>query len=124
MGVLDYYRQFEDMEESEFNRLLRERRTLEKKLALEHVPVLDLSGTEWPEFPNPEVVSASVYVARGRINGYPDTHATGLRRALAERHGIKADQIVFGNGIDELLQTAAYLLLSQEDELITPWPSF
>jgi len=124
MGLLDYYRQFEDMEESEYNRLLRERRAREKALALEEVPRLDLSGTEWPEYPSAEVVQASVYTARGRINGYPDGHATALRRALAERHGIKSDQIVIGNGATELLQTAAYLLLSQGDELITPWPSY
>ena len=59
-------------------------------MALEHVPLLDLSGTEWPEFPDAEVVSASVYTARGRMNGYPDSHATRVRRALAERHYIKA----------------------------------
>jgi histidinol-phosphate aminotransferase len=124
MGLLDYYRQFEDMEESEYNRILRERRARQKALALEEVPLLDLSGTEWPEYPNAEVVQASVYTARGRINGYPDIHATRLRRALAERHGIKADQIVIGNGSTELLQTAAYLLLTNGDELVTPWPSY
>ena len=49
MGLLDYYRQFDDIGESEVNRELRERRAREKALALERVPVLDLSGTEWPE---------------------------------------------------------------------------
>jgi histidinol-phosphate aminotransferase len=124
MGLLDYYRQWEDMGESEYNAILRERRAREKARALEEVPRLDLSSTEWPEYPHAEVVQASVYTARGRINGYPDGHATGLRRALAERHGIKSDQIVIGNGSTELLQTAAYLLLSQGNELITPWPSY
>ena len=51
MGLLDYYRQFEDIDESEVNRELRARRAREKALALERVPVLDLSGTEWPELP-------------------------------------------------------------------------
>jgi histidinol-phosphate aminotransferase len=124
MSLLDYYRQFKDMEESEYNELLRERRAREKAMALEHVPVLDLSGTEWPEYPNPEVVGASVYAARGRVNRYPDSHATGLRRALAEHHVIKSDQIVIGNGALELLQSAAYLLLSQGDEVVIPWPSY
>jgi histidinol-phosphate aminotransferase len=124
MSLLDYYRQFKDMEESEYNELLRERRAREKAMALEHVPVLDLSGTEWPEYPNPEVVGASVYAARGRVNRYPDGHATGLRRALAEHHNIKSDQIVIGNGALELLQSAAYLLLSQGDEVVMPWPSY
>jgi histidinol-phosphate aminotransferase len=124
MGLLDYYRQFEDIGESEYNQILRERRAREKALALEEVPELDLSGTEWPEFPHADVVQASVFSARGRLNGYPDSHATALRRALAEHHNIKADQIVVGNGATELMQTAAYLLLSQGDELVTPWPSY
>src|SRR3954469_22763506 len=123
MGLLDYYRQFEDLDESEVNRELRARRAREKALALERVPVLDLSGTEWPDLPNADVVSASVYQARGRINGYPDPHATAIRRALSERQYIRGEQIIFGNGAAELIKSAAYLLLSAEDELVTPWPS-
>jgi histidinol-phosphate aminotransferase len=123
MGLLDYYRQFEDMDESEVNRELRARRAREKALALERVPVLDLSGTEWPESPNADVVSASVYQARGRLNGYPDHYATGVRRALAERHYIRGDQIVFGNGASDLIKTAAFLLLSEGHEVVMPWPS-
>ena len=105
MGLLDYYRQFDDIGESEFNKTLRERRAREKALALEVVPTLDLSGTEWPELPNAEVVSASVYQARGRLNGYPDPDATQVRRALAERHNIRGAQIAIGNGAAELLRS-------------------
>ena len=123
MGLLDYYRQFEDMDHSEVNRELRARRAREKAVALERVPVLDLSGTEWPESPNPDVVSASVYQARGRINGYPDRNATAVRRALAERHYIRGEQIAFGNGAGELIATAGFLLLGVGTELVTPWPS-
>jgi histidinol-phosphate aminotransferase len=124
MGLLDYYRQFEEIDQEEINRGLRERRAREKALALQEVPELDLSGTEWPEFPNSEVVNASIYTARGRVNGYPDRHATGLRKKLAERHGVEPEQIVFGNGAAELLQAAALALLSEADELLTPWPSY
>jgi len=124
MGLLDYYRQFDDMDESEVNRGLRERRAREKALALERVPVLDLTGTEWPEMPNAEVVGASVYQARGRLNGYPDVQATAIKRVLAELHYVRGEQIAFGNGTSELMTTAAYLLLGQGDELVTPWPSY
>ena len=124
MGILDYYRQFEDIEEEELNRVRRARRAREKKLALERVPDLDLSSTEWPEFPNSEVMNASIYTARGRVNGYPDRHAALVRRALAERHGIEPEQIVLGNGAAELLQTAALALLGSGDELVMPWPSY
>jgi histidinol-phosphate aminotransferase len=124
VGLLDYYRQFEDVDEEELNRIRRARRQREKQLALEKVPDLDLSGTEWPEFPNPEVMNASIFTARGRVNGYPDRYAGGIRRALAERHGIEPEQIVLGNGASELLQAAALALLSDGDELLMPWPSY
>src|SRR4051812_30525988 len=63
-------------------------------------------------------------MARGRVNGYPDRHAARVRRALAERHGVEPEQIVVGNGAAELLQAAALALLSEGDELVTPWPSY
>jgi histidinol-phosphate aminotransferase len=115
MGLLDYYRQFEEVSEEEINRELRERRRREHALALERVELLDLAGTEWPDFPNAEVVNASIFAARGRVNGYPDRHATRLRRALARRHGVEPEQIVVGNGAAELLQTAAHSLLAPGD---------
>src|SRR5919106_4909113 len=111
VGLLDYYRQFDDIGESEYNKTLRERRAREKALALERVPTLDLSGTEWAELPSAEVVSASVYQARGRLNGYPDVDATHVRRALSERHYLRGGQIVLGNGASDLMKTAALRLL-------------
>jgi histidinol-phosphate aminotransferase len=124
VGLLDYYRQFEDVDEAELNRLRRERRARERALALEQVPELDLSGTESPELPNSEVVNASIYTARGRVNGYPDRHAESVRRALAEQHEVQPERIVLGNGAAELLQAAALALMDPGDELLTPWPSY
>jgi histidinol-phosphate aminotransferase len=93
-------------------------------MALERVPTIDLSSTEWPDFPNSEIVNASIAAARGRVNGYPDRHATQVRRLLAERHAVDPEQIVVGNGAAELLQTATLLLLREGGELVTPWPSY
>jgi histidinol-phosphate aminotransferase len=124
MGLLDYYRQFDDMSEAEVSERLRKKRDEERAKALAHIPTLDLSGTEWPDFPNSEVMNASIYVARGRINGYPDRHAEKLRRSLAARHDVDPERIVVGNGAAELLQSAAHALLGGGGELVTPWPSY
>lgn len=124
MGLLDYYRQFNDMDQEEVNQRLREKRRREKEMELQVVPNLDLSSTEWPDFPNSEVVNAAIFAARGRVNGYPDRFASGIRAALAERHGVDPEQVVFGNGATELLQEAAHLLLGPGDELVTHWPSY
>lgn len=124
MGLLDYYRQFEDLTEEEVNRELRERNAARKALALEQVSVCDLSSTEWPDFPDAEVMNASIFAARGGVNGYPDRHASRTREMLATRHGVEPERVVIGNGATELLQSAAFHLLDSGDELVTPWPSY
>jgi histidinol-phosphate aminotransferase len=124
LGLLDYYRQFDDIDQESVNRVLRERRRRERELALAEVPTIDLSNTEWPDFPHSEIMNAAIYAARGRVNSYPDRHAAGVRRLLAERHGIAAEQVVVGNGAAELLQSTALVLLDSGDELVTAWPSY
>ena len=124
MGFRDYYRQFDDIDEAKLNLERRARRQEEKRKALERVPDVDLSGTEWPELPHSEVVNAAIARARGLVNRYPDRHAAGVRRLLAERHGVEPEQIALGNGAAELLQSAALALLTPGSELVTPWPSY
>ena len=124
MDLFSYYRQFDDVDELALNRERRERRAAERRLALEQVPDLDLSGTEWPDLPNSEIVNAAIARARGRVNGYPDRYASAVRRLLAERHAVAPEQVVLGNGAAELLQSAALSLLAEGDELVMPWPSY
>src|SRR5918999_4553575 len=124
MGFRDYYRQFDDIHQGELNLERRARRERERRLALERLPDLDLSGTEWPDMPHSEVVNAAIARARGLVNRYPDRHAARVRRQLAERHSVEPEQIALGNGAAELLQSAALALLSPGAELLTPWPSY
>jgi histidinol-phosphate aminotransferase len=124
MGFRDYYRQFEDVHQGDLSLERRARRKREKRLALERLPDLDLSGTEWPDLPDSEIVNAAIARARGLVNRYPDRHAAGVRRLLAERHGVAPEQIALGNGAAELLQAAALALLTRGDEVVMRWPSY
>jgi histidinol-phosphate aminotransferase len=124
VGIGDYYRQFDDIDEAALNLERRERRRREKQAALALAPDVDLSGTEWPDLPHSEIVNAAIARARGFVQRYPDRHATAVRRMLADRHGLSPDQIALGNGAAELLQSAALALLSEGDELVMPWPSY
>ena len=116
MGLLDYYRQFDDVDQEEVNRELRARRARERELALAEVPTIDLSSTEWPDLPSSEVMNAAIAAARGAVNSYPDRHAEAIRRELAARHRVEPEQIAVGNGAAELLQAAALVLLTLDPE--------
>jgi histidinol-phosphate aminotransferase len=124
VGFRDYYRQFDDIDPTKLNRERRARRQEEERKALERVPDVDLSGTEWPDLPHSEIVNAAIARARGLVNRYPDRHAAGVRQLLAERHDVAPEQIALGNGAAELLQSAALALLGPGSELLTPWPSY
>jgi histidinol-phosphate aminotransferase len=124
MGFRDYYRQFDDLDENELNRERRARRRRERQLALERVPDLDLSGTEWPHLPHSEIANAAIARARGLMNRYPDRHAAPVRRILADHHEVDPERIVLGNGAAELMQAAALFLLGRGDDLLMPWPSY
>jgi histidinol-phosphate aminotransferase len=124
VGFRDYYRQFEDFDQEQLNRERRARRLREKTLALERLPDVDLSGTEWPDMPHSEIANAAIARARGLVNRYPDRHATGVRRLLSERHGVDPERIVMGNGCAELLQSAVLFLVGRGDEMLMPWPSY
>ena len=60
----------------------------------------------------------------GELNRYPDGGGVPLREALAERHGLAPEQVVLGNGADELIRLCAVATLDPGDAAAYPWPSF
>ena len=55
---------------------------------------------------------------------YPDGSCYDLRLAIAERYGIKPEQIVFGNGSDELLSMIAAAYINPGDAAVAIEPTF
>jgi histidinol-phosphate aminotransferase len=58
------------------------------------------------------------------VHLYPDGGSTLLREALAHHLGVGREQIVAGNGADELLTLIALAALDPGDEVVVPHPSF
>lgn len=69
-------------------------------------PVEKLSANESPFGPSPAAVAAYRALA-DRLWVYPKGDPAGLRQAIADRHRLPAEQIVCGNGSDELLTLLA-----------------
>ena len=123
MGLLDHYKQFEEMSDEEISAELREEADERRRKALARVPPLDLSRTTWPALPPSDIVNSITFAARRGLHQYLDS-TSQLRSELAIRHAVPAEQIVIGDGAAQLLLAAAHALMEPGDELITPWPSY
>src|SRR4051812_9981714 len=96
-------------------------RRLQAELGLDRI--VKLASNEGPFGPLPAAVAA-FEAAAGELNRYPDAGAMALREALAARHGGQLQQVVVGNGADELIRLAALATLDPGDRAVFPWPSF
>ena len=84
---------------------------------------MKLASNEGAFGPLPAAVAA-FEAAAAELNRYPDGGAAALREALAERHGLPPEQVVLGNGADELIRLCAVAALDAGDAAVFPWPSF
>lgn len=58
------------------------------------------------------------------LSYYPDMNVTSLREALSSFHGVKEEELVFGNGSFELISILAQTFLEAGEESIIIEPSF
>jgi histidinol-phosphate aminotransferase len=68
--------------------------------------LIKLNTNENPYPPSPKVLAAIKAAVDGRLRLYPSPTAQALREKLAKLHGCHADNIIVGNGSDELLALA------------------
>ena len=68
--------------------------------------LIKLNTNENPYPPSPRVLSAIKAAVDGRLRLYPNPTAQGLRDRLAQLHSCKPENIIVGNGSDELLALA------------------
>ena len=74
-----------------------------------------LSSNESPLGPSPRAIEAFRANA-GELAAYPDGASSRLREAIAGRYGLDAEQIICGNGSDELLSLLAHVYLRPGEE--------
>jgi histidinol-phosphate aminotransferase len=96
-------------------------RELQEQLGLDRI--VKLASNEGAFGPLPAAVAA-FEAAAGDLNRYPDGGGMRLREAIASRHGVPIEQVVLGNGADELIRLCAVATLDAGDRAVFPWPSF
>src|SRR5499427_10659032 len=68
--------------------------------------LIKLNTNENPYPPSPKVLAAIKVAVDCRLRLYPNPTAQPLREKLAKLHGCKPENIIIGNGCDELLAMA------------------
>ena len=94
---------------------------VQRELGLERV--VKLASNEGPHGPFPQALEALERAAR-ELNRYPDGGAYRLRAALAERHGVRFEEIAVGAGADALVDGISQAALDPGAEIVCGWPSF
>ena len=78
---------------------------------------IKLSSNENPWGPSPRAVEA--YAAQAtKLHRYPDGGHLALREAIAEVHGLPAEQLICGSGSDELLGLLTHAYAGAGDEVL------
>lgn len=81
---------------------------------------IKLNANENPYPPAPEVIEAVASFNSKGLNKYPDANASQLANALAERFGVKNENIFIGNGSDDVLALAFRAFFNSKKPIIYP----
>ncbi len=84
---------------------------------------IKLASNENPLGPSPKAVEA-IGSALEKLNRYPDGSGYYLINQIAEKLKVSPENIVLGNGSDEIIGMLTHTLLKPGDEVILPQPSF
>lgn len=84
---------------------------------------IKLASNENPYGPSPKVVDA-LRAAAPDVHRYPDSTGYRLRHRLAERLKVSPEEIVLGNGSNELLELLVRTFCTRESHVVFAEPSF
>ncbi len=84
---------------------------------------IKLASNENPLGPSTKALNAIKKALEG-LNRYPDGSGFYLSQALAKQLGAETDQIILGNGSNELIELAVRTFVQPGDEVVSADPSF
>ncbi len=94
-----------------------------RELGLDPSSIVKLASNENPLGPSPKAQEAMVQ-AISEMHIYPDGGGYKLRTAIAEKHGLALENVVLGNGSNEIIELLCHCLLNPESELIAAEHAF
>ena len=85
--------------------------------------VVKLASNENPLGPSKEAISA-IKKASSKSHIYPDGNCFKLRKKIARIYNVRDNQIVFGNGTDEIIELIGKAFLMPDDEIVVSEHAF
>ena len=73
---------------------------------------------------NPAVTELVETYDFSRLWAYPSENSDALRERIASEYGVSADEVIVGNGSDEILDIASKCFLNPGDAFCSPTPTF
>lgn len=96
---------------------------LAREMGLQASDIIKLASNENPLGPSPKAIAA-MRDALERANFYPDGGGWALRSAIAEKLGIQRENVVLGNGSNEIIEFIGHAFLRPGDEVVTARHAF
>ena len=90
---------------------------LAREYGLAESGIVKLASNENPRGPSAKVRQAIIDAAAG-VTRYPDGNGFALKQALAARFGVTLEQVVLGNGSNDILELATQAFLRPGDEAV------
>ncbi len=84
---------------------------------------IKLASNENPLGPSPLAVGA-ISKALKNLHRYPDGSGHYLVRSIAEHYGVEPEQVILGNGSNEIIEFLVKAFVEPGDDVITSHPSF
>ncbi|MEM8875077.1 MAG: histidinol-phosphate transaminase [Planctomycetota bacterium] len=87
--------------------------------------IVKLNTNENPYPPSPAVMAAIADIQPHALQRYPDPVANNFRDVAADRHGVARDNVLAGNGSDDILTIAIRTFVEPVDGIIAyPTPTY
>jgi histidinol-phosphate aminotransferase len=86
--------------------------------------VIKLNTNENPYPPSPHAVQALREVPADRLRRYPDPMANKVRDIVAKMYGVERENVLCGNGSDELLTLVVRAFVGEGEALAYPTPTY
>ncbi|HEX4085530.1 MAG TPA: histidinol-phosphate transaminase [Chthoniobacteraceae bacterium] len=94
-----------------------------RELGLKPSDIIKLASNENPLGPSPKALVA-MREALERVHFYPDGGGFYLREAIAEQFGFQRENVILGNGSNEIIEFIGHAFLRSGDEVITARHAF